>query len=198
MIGEIFGHWTVLRRAATLSHYNARWLCRCECGSEKSVRADKLKAGRTKSCGCTKGGGRNRTHGMSETRSYSIWGCMKKRCFDPKQNGFENYGGRGITVCEGWMEFEQFYADMGDCPEGMTLERKDTEKNYEPGNCRWATWTEQARNRSNNRKIEINGETRVLSEWCETLGANYNTVYGRLARGLTPEKAFGLDRRQSC
>lgn len=196
MIDKKFGLLTVLSRASNGKNYMARWLCRCECGKESTVRVDKLNSGWTKSCGCMQGA--KRKHLMSETRTYRIWRGMKQRCLVPKQTGFENYGGRGITVCERWMEFEQFYADMGDCPDGMTLERKDTQKNYEPGNCCWATWTEQARNRRNNRKIEINGQTKVLSEWCEKLKANYNTVYGRLARGLSPEEAFGIDGGQSC
>ncbi len=110
----------------------------------------------------------NTRHGKSYSRVYSIWRGMMKRCDYPKSVSFYLYGGRGISVCGRWRDFSSFSADMGDPPSSIhTLDRVDSNGNYEPLNCRWATHKEQQRNRSNNRHIEIDGVTKTLSEWTE-------------------------------
>lgn len=187
--------WTVIGHAPSDKKGNRMSLCKCECGVERPVRHGHLKSGHSSGCGCVT---RNRTHGMSRTRTYGIWCGIKTRCHNQNETGFENYGGRGIAVCDRWMDFENFLTDMGHAGPKMTIERKDNGVGYEPGNCVWATMKEQQRNRRNNLRIEMNGQIRVLSEWCELLNVNYHTVYGRLVRGLSPENAFGLDGRQSC
>jgi hypothetical protein len=129
------------------------YVCQCDCGEVRTVLAENLTSGRQKSCGCLSrdmakaSGERSRTHGMHKSRTYGIWHGMKNRCQTSKSGAYVRYGARGVTVCERWQTFENFFADMGEAPDGLTLDRIDNTKGYEPGNCRWATWTQQAANR---------------------------------------------------
>jgi hypothetical protein len=147
LTGKRFGRWLVLALHPGRSRFGegARWHCRCDCGGERIVRGFSLRSGRSKSCGCFS---RFTTrHGLSRTRTYRVWQGIKQRCFNPQAKHYSYYGGRGITVCERWLIFENFYADMGDPPPGLSLDRIDNNGNYEPGNCRWATAAEQLANR---------------------------------------------------
>ena len=135
-------------------------------------------------------GERSKTHGMSRTRTYKIWFGMKKRCKDESSNRFASYGGRGIRVCERWEVFENFLADMGECPAGMSIDRIDTNGNYEPSNCRWASAKEQARNRRYNKLLTANGETKPVAEWAEQLGIDQRVIHLRLKRGWTEQQAI--------
>lgn len=150
LTGQRFGRWTVLSRAEDYRRGIPQWSCRCDCGKAGVVRANILKAGESKSCGClNREMKRNYSHGLSQTRTYEAWKHMIQRCTNPHAKHFSYYGGRGITVCERWLSsFENFLADMGERPPGLTLDRyPDNDGNYEPDNCRWATWTQQAANR---------------------------------------------------
>lgn len=152
-IGARFGR-LVVEAGAPWVGYRRRWLCRCDCGVALTVDAANVKAGYTQSCGCLKHE-RNvnqpysRTHGMNKTPEHRAWSSMIQRCTNEKQDSFADYGGRGITVCERWLRsFEAFFINVGPRPSpAHTLDRKDTNGNYEPGNVRWATRAQQAQNR---------------------------------------------------
>jgi hypothetical protein len=128
--------------------------------------------------------------GGKHSRTYVAWREMVRRCTYPRHHQFKSYGGRGITVCERWMRFPAFLEDMGEAPEGLSLDRRENSKGYDKANCRWATMKEQGRNRRNNRLITLNGETHCISEWAEMIGAQNGTIYARLRTGWDVEAAL--------
>ena len=143
-----------------VKHKNMLWRCLCDCGSYHSALSDNLRRGLVKSCGClraenlSKG---NPVHGDASggkvSTEYSSWAHMKTRCSNPKNQNYKYYGGRGIMFCERWSNYKNFLEDMGKCQKGMTLERIDVNGNYEPSNCKWASWEEQRKNKRNSPKI---------------------------------------------
>lgn len=126
-------------------------------------------------------------------------GVAEKRCLNPNSTDFPKYGGKGIKLCERWKEsFDNFLADMGECPPGLTIERIDSNGNYEPGNCKWASYFAQSRNKSTNVIITFGGHTGCLKDVCAVLGKDYETVKSRLRRNWPMEDAFAKPRRQGC
>lgn len=124
-------------------------------------------------------------------RTFRSWLSMKQRCLNPRDTNYAKYGGRGVKVCDRWREsFETFLADMGEMPDGCTLDRKDTNGDYEPDNCQWANRKAQTRNRRNTKRLTVNGETKTLGEWADLTGMNYHTLSYRLRRGWSPEQAL--------
>lgn len=162
------------------------WLCLCDCGNTTNVDGGRLsdKGRQTKSCrDCFVK--RHTKHGKSFTREYRAWRGMKDRCNNPNIDSYHNYGGRGITYCERWKRFSNFFADMGLCPsENHSLDRSNVNGNYEPKNCRWATLKEQNRNKRVNRYIIIGGVTRCVQEWCEIYNIRYGCFYYRTTHGM--------------
>ena len=137
------------------------------------------------------------THGHAKTghrsREYFTWGQMIQRCHNPKDGQYHNYGARGITVCERWRKFENFFEDMGKCPPGMSINRKDNDGDYEPENCHWATLEEQSNNRRTNRWITYNGERKTVAQWARALNIPNSTLNQRLSVYLwTEERALSL------
>lgn len=172
--------------------------CLCDCGSQRIICMPSLvsKTSELKSCGCWKievQRARRTTHGQNSatfrTRTYNTWAKMIARCTNPNQAGWEHYGGRGITVCNEWRRFEAFFADMGERPEGKSLDRIDVNGNYEKSNCRWATQSEQMSNTRHNRWITYQGEAYTLSALARKFGLGTKTLEGRLNRGWAIERA---------
>jgi hypothetical protein len=188
-----FGRLTVLSRRDNDSRGRARWLCKCDCGNEKVILAHSLRRGTSRSCGClmleivTAVGAVTTTHGHARegrrTPTYRSWKCMRTRCCNPNHKGYSRYGGRGIKVCDRWSSFENFLADMGEKPAGLTIDRfPDNNGNYEPGNVRWATPPQQARGKRSNVWIEFRGQRRVMKDWATTLGLPYHVLQQRLRK----------------
>lgn len=187
IIGQKFGRLTVLKYAYTKKKV-AYWECRCDCGNIKIVRGAQLKNGAVKSCGCLRKETTKKTkaiHNKHGSRLYKIWQGMKGRCFTPTNTKYKDYGARGITVCDEWLDFQNFYdwAVKNGYSDGLTIERIDVNGDYEPSNCRWATNKEQSLNKRNTVKIEIDGKVKTLTEWAEYTGIPRNTIYMRYRRG---------------
>lgn len=153
LTGKFFGAWQVLAYSHTNTHGSASWVCRCSCGVLAEVSGNNLKSGKTTNCGCQRTAKitmQNTTHGMSKTRVYKIWAGMIQRCTNPARVAYKHYGGRGIEVCDRWLNFVNFLEDLGHPPSMLhSLERIDNAQGYYPSNCQWATAEIQARNSRN-------------------------------------------------
>ncbi len=194
--GQRFNKLTVIKRFEgklnVIDTNNAAyWLCMCDCGSTSVVMGRNLRSGHTKSCGCLT----TETHGCGTHPLMPTWRHMIKRCYDHDNEHYKNYGGRGIRVCDRWLnDPNNFINDMGERPERMTLDRIDNDGDYTPENCKWSTRTEQTRNRRNTKTITYKGETKPLAEWCEKLGIPYQKVYQRLWDGWSIDQAFQYEK----
>jgi len=185
LTGKKFGRLHVLKRVTNSRHGKARWLCRCNCGTIKTILAANLRNGETRSCGCLRPDAARLNftkHGLSGTPTYRTWSAMRTRCRNPRQKTYKQYGGRNITVCARWDDFANFLADMGERPPGHSIDRIDSTGNYEPSNCRWATPQEQAENSSRSRRLTFAGRTMNLSRWAEHLGIHGSTLIERLEK----------------
>lgn len=194
LTGKQFGRLSVLGRVPTSSGYSY-YACVCECGSSTVARGANLSTGNTASCGCLRAdslSARSRSHGMSKTTTYKSWCHMKERCLNEGNQDYKDYGGRGIKVCERWLNsFECFLADMGEKPDGKySIDRLKTDGDYCPENCRWSTNEQQARNRRNNHPVEFNGRTQLLVEWSQETGVRQETIRYRLKHGWSVAEAL--------
>ena len=197
--GAKYGRLTCLEYIGSNKYRRALWRCVCECGNETVVEAASLFSGNTKSCGCLRreAGTRSATiynsqhrHGQVGTPIYHSWAKMKERCLSSNCPSYKDYGGRGIKICNEWLEFKPFYewAIANGFKEGLTIERIDNNGNYEPGNCRWATMLEQANNKRSNRTITHNGQTKTVIQWSRELGVSASAIYQRIASGWPSDR----------
>lgn len=197
--GQTFGRLKVLHKHPENDSLNrVCWVCECSCGTIVTINGWAIRSGNTKSCGCYANdlriqlGKANRTHGMTNTPEYKTWDSMKERCNNPNSSQYLNYGGRGIRVCDSWYNsFEAFYRDMGPRPSDKhSIDRRDNDGHYDPGNCRWALMEVQANNKRNNVNYEFNGSRMSLSKIARETGIPQQTLYSRINRmGLTIEEA---------
>ncbi len=198
LTGKTFGYLDVLefhdRRVG-----KALWLCRCRCGNSTVADGHNLTAGHTTSCGCKRFEPPSAVvkHGLSRSRAHGIWRKMLERCNSPSCESFDRYGGRGIKVCDRWLEFSNFYVDMGDPPDGHSIDRMNNDLGYSPENCRWATTTEQSMNRRCVLRIESGGETLTVREWAERFGLKSATIKHRIAAGWPHERWFEQHRKRT-
>lgn len=200
MIGKRFGRLVVQGRHDKRLHGRyVTWECLCDCGNLKLTSTQRLNTGRTKSCGCLQAENMPPVlikHGMSHYSGFKVWQSMIRRCKNPLDKDYKYYGGRGIDVCERWLDPREFAKDMGERPDGYSLDRIDTNGHYCPQNCRWATPAQQGANKRNNRLIEHDGQTLHLSEWCRRLDVKLSTVVNRLNAGMDPSLALTMPSRR--
>jgi len=189
LAGQRFGRLLVLYDTGERKNGCVIWHCQCDCGCEVDVRSSNLISGRTTSCGCYR---RERlaevctVHGMNRRGKqhpvYGVWVTMLARCENPNCKWYKGYGGRGITVCDEWHNPVIFidWALANGWQKGLSLDRIDNDGNYEPDNCHWVTWKEQARNRRSNRLITFNDKTQTMAEWAEEINISYHTLKSRI------------------
>lgn len=209
LTGKVFGRLTVVKLH---NGPERRWLCACSCGhGTKIATTSNLTGGGVRSCGCLARENRqrlaainfpdvasSRLAGLRNTDHplYSRWRAMISRCLNPTFTDYYRYGGRGIKVCERWLtSLANFAVDMGPLPSpDAQIDRTDNNGHYEPGNCRWATRSEQARNRRTSRRLDVNGETATVAEWAERYGITQSLIHSRLNRGWSPADAVTQPR----
>lgn len=191
--GDRFGRLVILDIVLDRKSRVYRCLCRCDCGIEGRFQLSNIRRGATRSCGCYRRevtAARDTVHAMFGTPTYRAWTNMRRRCRDTSSVSWPSYGARGITVCPEWeSSFRAFFEDMGLRPEGTTLDRRDVNKNYCKENCRWASRLVQARNKTNNRYMECDGERLTITEWASRLGCDASTIHMRIKLGWTTERA---------
>lgn len=196
-MGQTFNRWTVIGGPVYFpasKYAKVGWLCRCECGTERPVLAHSLRKGFSKSCNCWRDEVASRlfvTHGQHGSYEYQSWQHAKDRCYNVNNQGYADYGGRGITVCDEWRSsFERFYADMGPRPKGHSIDRIDNNGPYSPENCRWANPYQQTRNTRRNVRITFNGLNLTLTDWAITAGIPYERLRSRMERGWPIDRAL--------
>lgn len=191
LIGKKFGKLKVI---AEYSEKKRRYcVCKCDCGNKSIVLAQSLKNGHTQSCGCLLEEFRNKNNRIFKNPLYRMLKGMISRCYNEKDKRYKNYGGRNITICEDWLDDPYNFINWAlknGYKDKLSIERKNVNDNYCPENCCFIPLSEQARNKTNNRKIKYNGEIKSLVEWCELFNLSYKAVHYRLTKGWDLEKAF--------
>lgn len=198
LTGRNYGRLTVIRKDSDRTdRSNAKWVCGCACGNTVVVTDSHLTCGHTTSCGCFRREART-THGMSSSPEYASWLSMIQRCTNPLNDVYQYYGGRGVTVCDRWLNsFECFYDDMGPRPtQGHSIDRENNDGNYEPGNCRWATPEQQANNKRTNVFYDYGNRKLTLSQISKEVGLNKSLLRGRLDRGWSVDRAVSTPTKK--
>lgn len=202
LTGMQFGRWTVVKytpRRRSDGKVRPAYLCRCSCGNESVIDADNLKKNKTRSCGCLQKELQSQkqcSHGESHTNLYNVWCAIKRRCYNQNTKEYYRYGGRGIGMCSEWKESYELFRDWAitnGYQNGLTIDRIDNDGDYSPMNCRLVTMKEQCNNRCSNREYTWNGETHNVTEWSNILGINTKTLFNRLYKGWSFERAIGVE-----
>lgn len=210
LTGMKFTRLTAIEEHGKIGKVTA-WLCKCDCGNFKVVLRNNLLQGSVKSCGCltkeiasergikSRIGDRTRKHGDFGTKLYGIWAAIKRRCSNPNTKHYEDYGGRGIKVCDAWLDYIGFkeWATLSGYKEGLTIERIDVNGNYCPENCSWIPLEQQASNTRRSVHVEYNGKVYSIKEIAEITGLKPRTILGRYQRGWKPEELFDTNLYKS-
>ena len=193
--GLRFGKWQVVSQIAERGKFGeVLWNCVCDCGNLGKVRTANLMRNISKSCGCRQ---HENTHNMTGTKTFKSWESMKQRCLNKNSPDYHRYGGRGVSVCDRWVNsFDNFLSDMGLRPDGKTLDRLDVNGNYTPENCRWATQEEQNQNKRKTLKITAFGETKTVHEWAAQYNLAARVIIERIKVGWDAEKALLTPNRK--
>lgn len=186
MTGKRYNRLLAIRPLEPVKGEQLKWLFQCECGTEIALPGPLVRKGNTKSCGClaTETKRAPKSHGLCSTKSYWIWKSMMQRCYNENDSSFENYGGRGIFVVDRWHDVENFFSDMGEKPDDMSIDRIDNYGPYSPENCRWATRKEQNNNTRQNVRIKYGEEEMTVAQWAEKAGISYGLLSSRLDNGI--------------
>lgn len=199
LTGQKFGRLTVIKREQNDKTNHTRWKCQCNCGNIIVVSGSSLRTGETKSCGCLRKEKvikRSLKHSMSSTRIYYIWKAMKQRCYNVKHVEYFNYGGRGIKVCNEWLDkgngFSNFYnwAIENGYKEDLSIDRINVNGNYEPNNCKWIPFKNQCENKTTSHYISYNGQTHTMKQWSVILNINYDKIRQRIKHNIPKELWF--------
>lgn len=182
LTGLRFGRLIAISRMGLIGG-KSMWQCVCDCGNSTVVALGNLRSGSVKSCGCHRREILDKTsHGLEKHPLYCTWSGMIARCFNQKSHVYKHYGGRGISVCDRWLDIRNFIEDMGVKPKATSLDRINNEGDYEPSNCRWATRSEQQNNKRNNRVLEFEGVRKTMSEWAREFNIPIETLFSRLKK----------------
>lgn len=190
LTGHIYGDLEVIKISVDEACKKKKWLCRCKCGKECIVSGSNLRSGHTKhcpSCGYKITKEKKTTHGQTKTKLYYVWRGMLNRCENPNFKSYQDYGARGIKVCEEWHNSKTFldWSKENGYEDGLEIDRINTDGDYCPSNCRWIKRLENSNNKRNNKLIEHNGETKTLAEWARHFGVNYKNLSRNIIKGYS-------------
>ena len=197
--GNTYGDLKVIDLAFDEAGKKKKWLCECKCGEKTIVSGSNLRSGKTqrcKKCGLKVSASKRKVHGKTNTKLYNVWNTMLTRCHNPNSKSYNYYGRKGIVVCEEWHEAKKFFewAKNNGYKEGLEIDRINTEGNYCPNNCRWVKRLQNSNNKSNNKVLEHNGETKTLAEWARYFGVNYKNLSRNIIKGYSLIEAVNREK----
>lgn len=198
--GQKFNMLTAIKPLRNDKYNKVIWQFKCDCGNTYEAVGSNVKCGEIKNCGCIHGNKQYSNFDYdnpSHKRAYRIWNDMKRRCFCTNRKDYPRYGGRGITMCDNWLNFQNFWdwSLTNGYDDNLSIDRINPNGNYEPSNCRWSNAKEQANNKRNNHYITFRGVTKSMADWSNELDISYTCLRARLRRGWSVERALGGDAK---